>query len=1063
MDVNGTRFHLIQGAADWSQCHDTGAGTIALGDSAALRALVFQFPATAPAGAATGDPVLRRRGGARDRYGNWYWIDGDGARVMVRSVGSNALSLFWTGSAGAIDNAAPPRGAFGPLDAATAPLPCRYAGLAITEDHYLIVGTLDQPGVLVFDLHNGGPPRHLRWPDTQPFQPFDMAARPGGGVFVLDRANRGYWTLDRQLGVIDPAPGATLPPDTFRAASGNPADVRSPGLAFPSGVLLAPASPLDAADPVAIEALPDGSVLILDRQPRPTIHRYLLAQRLASAPLDLGPVLAPSVTTPPALGADVAFVAATTAGDVDRLYVPDAGGEQAYAFIITWQNAPFAVTADDAAPFLPMRLFGGKGLVQAGGAPYYDFAAIGVPAAPGLAVAGDPALQAALAPADTVAWLPLVEQRRPRFEREGMFDTPAFDGVEPGCVWHRLLFDGCLAPTAEVAIWSRTADERADLDRAPWSPEPPPRRRPSGREQPFVPPSSDGTVADAGTFEMLFQRARGRWLQLRIRLRGDGRTSPRLRALRIWYPRFSYLAQYLPAAYREDPESASFLDRFLANLEGVFTSVEDRMAAAQALFDARTAPAEALDWLAGWFGVALDPAWTEAKRRLFLRHAMDFFRTRGTVRGLQSALRLVIEDCADETIFLDDGAPAPASIRIVEWYRLRGLPPLALGDPDPSTGIRQVTAPPPWTPEQGGAALLALYRAVARAAGLTATVAAFPVFEPGDGTAPLWHRFLLDVLSLSGTAGGGDQTAWTAFLTARYASVVALNDAWRVSLSAIAELPLPVTLPDDGPPIFDWYQFQLGGGRFVPSGQRWIPAQGRGALIDRWTQYLHSSGAPSSDFPTAVPADGAAAALWRRFADDVLGFEPGADARAQQAWRDFLARRYRRVSALNQAQGSSAGSVASFDDVTLPTSLPADGAPLRDWYDFQSIAVASLGTGHRFTVLLPVPAREAFALDLHQQRRDLAQRIVNLEKPAHTLFDVKFYWAMFRVGEARLAVDTLLDQSSRAPELMPPTVLGQAFLSESHLAATPPERESDRTILGTFPLRSRTKPEEMRS
>ena len=105
------------------------------------------------------------------------------------------------------------------------------------------------------------------------------------------------------------------------------------------------------------------------------------------------------------------------------------------------------------------------------------------------------------------------------------------------------------------------------------------------------------------------------------------------------------------------------------------------------------------------------------------------------------------------------------------------------------------------------------------------------------------------------------------------------------------------------------------------------------------------------------------------------------------------------------------------------------------------------GAAHRFTVLLPVPPGGAAEQAQQQQLLDLTRRIVNWEKPAHTVFDVKFFWAFFRLGEARLGTDSILERGSRAPELLPPMRLGQGYLSEGYLAPGHPQNVLDRRVL----------------
>jgi len=73
---------------------------------------------------------------------------------------------------------------------------------------------------------------------------------------------------------------------------------------------------------------------------------------------------------------------------------------------------------DAVTAYLPMRLFGGKGLVAGGGKAYYDF---------------------------TNAWVPLVDQRRPSYPLEATLETRIFDGGQPQCVWHRLAAGWLLA------------------------------------------------------------------------------------------------------------------------------------------------------------------------------------------------------------------------------------------------------------------------------------------------------------------------------------------------------------------------------------------------------------------------------------------------------------------------------------------------------------------------------------------------------------------------------------------------------------------------------------------
>jgi len=132
----------------------------------------------------------------------------------------------------------------------------------------------------------------------------------------------------------------------------------------------------------------------------------------------------------------------------------------------------------------------------------------------------------------------------------------------------------------------------------------------------------------------LIQSPPGRYLRLRVTLESDGHDTPRVSSIRVRYPRVSYL-DLLPPVFRRDPERGKFLERFLALFEGVFTGIEDRYEEFSRQLNPDSVPREIIDWLACLVDLSFDPSWPIEKRRALISEAMELYRTRGTVRGLE--------------------------------------------------------------------------------------------------------------------------------------------------------------------------------------------------------------------------------------------------------------------------------------------------------------------------------------------------------------------------------------------------------------------------------------------
>jgi phage tail-like protein len=200
------------------------------------------------------------------------------------------------------------------------------------------------------------------------------------------------------------------------------------------------------------------------------------------------------------------------------------------------------------------------------------------------------------------------------YETDGAAILGPFDSRMERCVWHRIVVHGEVPNGTAFAV-STFASERAEdlLPDPPWEPE------------------IECTAVEHGAWDALIRSRPGRFLWLRIALRGNGTFTPRVGALEIEFPRVS-LRRHMPAVYGAEPESADFTDRLLAIFDRHLRDVEHTIDYLAGDFDPLSTPF--LDWLASWIGVTLDRQVPEATRRALLASAGATASLRGTRYGL---------------------------------------------------------------------------------------------------------------------------------------------------------------------------------------------------------------------------------------------------------------------------------------------------------------------------------------------------------------------------------------------------------------------------------------------
>ena len=580
------------------------------------------------------------------------------------------LSLAWQQPAGA-DWAG--SGATEPAGLAFDPVGCLYHGELAAGQVQWIPWRPGYPLALRGEQPN--PVDLLAAPENPSFGQFGAASRPprpvivpasiatdfGQHLYVLDGATGTIWVFDldtrvafRHVSVGSPAASlATTGPAVLVAV----ADASRPLLRLearrdPVPVPVPPAALAGVgpdALPAAVACDPAGRIWMLWRSPAGDSWAVPVADGRTSQPL--GPF---SWASGIAIDGNGDVVIAGPPGDAFRSFSPDRG--------VSAENPP-----------LDARNYDGRGIVRTPDGRIGFWSGRGFR----LAVAA-----------------------RLSYSSSGYVDVFELDGRDYRQRWGRVFIDACIPDGTSVEIACVTADDEpgicaangdsisrvlpANVDPAnpnvPLATPPlvaadlvpalaathPIRYREVGREVPWL-RRNPGDPFE--TYEGIVNAEPGRYLWLRLVLRGNTALSPQIRAVRIEYPGTDWMAR-LPRVFSADPAGADFLFRYLSLPDGELADIDARAAARDLLLDPFGAPPEALSWVASLFGLALDERWSETSRRQLLAEVICLWRRRGTLGALTRMLEIYL-------------GVRPV---IVESWRLRAMAGAA-GSSAPGAGV----------------------------------------------------------------------------------------------------------------------------------------------------------------------------------------------------------------------------------------------------------------------------------------------------------------------------------------------------------------------------------------
>lgn len=220
--------------------------------------------------------------------------------------------------------------------------------------------------------------------------------------------------------------------------------------------------------------------------------------------------------------------------------------------------------------------------------------------------------------------------------KQGQLLTVPIDSGRPRCRWHRVRLEATVPSGTSLSVAVATAEDAAQPAQGDAPIETGWETFPAG-----IPHPADWDAAPRGSLDYLVRQPPGRYLHLRLRLNGDGASTPVVHRIRIDFPRSTSL-EHLPPVYREEPRAEDFTERFLSLFDASVEEIDRAIERLPALFDGRAVPEGVLPWLGTFLDLAFESSWTADRRRSLLAAAPELYRRRGTKEGLVEAIRHVI-------------------------------------------------------------------------------------------------------------------------------------------------------------------------------------------------------------------------------------------------------------------------------------------------------------------------------------------------------------------------------------------------------------------------------------